>query len=84
MDGAYDVFMWILVDLLHLSKGEFSHQFEFLTFKQRFLFGFVKNSLFLGAKTFEGIMSQREHVNDGKVPQECHHLQGDCHVSDQS
>ena len=28
MDGAYDVFMWILVDLLHLSKGEF--QLDFL------------------------------------------------------
>ena len=44
----------------------------------------IQNSLFLGAKTFEGIVPQREHVHDGEVPQECHHLQGERDVSDQS
>ena len=42
------------------------------------------NSLFTGAATFEGIVSEREHVNDGEVPQECHHLQGERDVSDHS
>lgn len=64
------------MDLLHLSKGEFdiSNDFCFL----------VWNSLFTGAAAFEGIVSEREHVDDGEVPQECHHLQGEYDVSDHS
>ena len=37
--------------------------------------------LFPGGKIFEGHLSQREHVHDGKVQKECHHLQRECDVS---
>ena len=29
LDATYAVYMWILVDLLHLSKGELKDKFDF-------------------------------------------------------
>ena len=55
------------MDLLHLSKGEFDISNNFCIL--------VWNSLLAGAAPFEGIVSEREHVDDGEVPQECYHLQ---------
>ena len=40
----------------------------------------VQNSLFSGAGVFEGDVSEREYVNDGEIPQERHHLQGEYDV----
>ena len=56
LDGAYDVFMWIPLDLFHLSEGEFQKTSLFYIINSFFL---VQNSLFPGTGAFEGIMSER-------------------------